>query len=106
MWHGYFNRLPPSHTLHTVGLTRKPYPGKSPGLRWKVRGGTQRGRKDVIVGESCPVAALGSCCGTSLFLTPVALEVHTEVMDEHPGAVLGKMSMQREKQILQLCPDF
>lgn len=51
---------PIPHIAHSWS-NQETLPRKSPGLRWKVRGGIQRGRKDVIVGESCPVAALGSC---------------------------------------------
>lgn len=59
----------PTHCTQ-VSLTRKPYPGKA-GLRWKVRGGIQPGKKDVIVGESHPVAAWGAS------ETPPCLDVVT-----------------------------
>lgn len=35
-----------------------------------------------------------------LMLSPVVHEVHTEIMDENPGDVLEKMTMQRKKWIL------
>lgn len=41
-----------------------------------------------------------------MLLSPVVREVHSEVMDENLGAVLGKMTMQRKKCILQLRHGF
>ena len=67
-----------------------------------MRGGISLAGRMFFFGESHPREPKGQLRHLPvLILSPVVHEVHSEVMDENPGAVLGKMTVWRKKWILQ-----